>query len=443
MPKINNGVIILIFILLALIFYISPGFIFCILLTLLLFHLLIKKTPAPDRRFILTVSCAAVILRLINFIIVQYYCVANNILDIFGDAKDNIITGINILNYTIGVSNNSIPLVSVISGRYNTHAQSLLNAIFFFLFGKDIISIKYINILAGALSGWLIYDFTRKIYSPAAGKTAMAVFLFWPTIILWSITDLKESHLILSVLAVLWSIENFISGKGIGKKAVYLAFLAISAGYLTLLKFKFMLPLVSISLGATFIYLALRWCFIRNKKMTKILIFSALIIIICFLLIKAAYVSELFKNYYKVLIAYHRGGLDSGGWIYNLFGDLPEDKFTFLFFIRYFFRGWFHFLLEPLPWHIYSFGLLAVYPMVLIWYAMLFLSAIGMIKLYKNKRADDIFFILVFFAVYVTITGMSLANIGTAVRFRDLIAPFVMIFASCALTKIQDERGLS
>jgi hypothetical protein len=72
-------------------------------------------------------------------------------------------------------------------------------------------------------------------------------------------------------------------------------------------------------------------------------------------------------------------------------------------------------------------------PLMLLWYTLLFFSAAGLVKLAKLRRIAVFVPMIVFAFLYVTSLGMSVANIGTAVRFRDAILPVVAMLASCAV----------
>lgn len=428
-----SPVIIITAVFLGLFSYISPGLVFCTLLTLALFLIISRGSDTNDRRFVFTVISLALVLRLIALIIVQYYCFERGLLDILGDAASNLEHGWTVSQFLIGESVIKKSLY-VDLGRYNVHLKIIFNGAFFTLFGNDVPSLKYLNILSVVTSGWLVYDLTRKIYSSSAGKLAMTFVLFWPTLFFWSITDLKESHLILAIITTLWLLNKIATEKGIKFKLIFAVLLAMSIIYAIFLRVTLMLPLMLLTLSVTFIYFTLRWSFNRAKG----LIFIALIGSVILLFSQKEVFSQLLKANYDVILGNYRGFLTSGGRNYDLSLDFSQNCYTYSFFLKYLFVTTFHFISEPLPWHMYSFSMLAAYPMMLIWYMILFFSLIGVIKIYRIKKGNAIFPFLVFFILYVTMAGMSICNIGTAVRVRDMIMPIIAIFASCGLTRFPD-----
>lgn len=413
--------------------YILPGIIFCSLLTMLLFILMIRSTDTVDRKFVFAVMGMALVLRLLAIIFVQSYCFSRGITDIFGDASDNIEQGKNVVIY-LKEGNDTLKKWFFEPTSYNIHGKTFFNGLFFITFGKDLISLKFLNSLCIVLLSWQIYDLTRKIYSSAAGKIAMSIILFWPTLFLWSITDLKESHLFLSVISLFWVLNNLIKATEIKSRLFYSILAIISAYYAISIRGRILLPLILVILPVISGYYLFLWCLGKNYKPVRRPILFTLTAGIFLLISYRLPILQTFKTYYEATIGYQISFLNSGGWNYNLIGD-TQNYYTISFFFKYLSGAWYHFLFEPLPWHIFSKSMLAAYPMTIVWYSMLIFSLIGVIKLYRIGKIKEIIPSLIFVVLYITSVGMSVPNIGTMVRFRDTIMPFIAIFASCGFVR--------
>lgn len=427
-----NPVTIVISLLTGYLAYISPGFAFCLLLIIALFYITINHTDDKDRRFVLCAMCSAMVLRSLAIILVQYCCFRKGVLDIFGDAANNFHLGYGIEDVFKG-NYNQLKILEEQTGWYNVHGLTFFNGIFFTLFGKnEIITLKHINGLAMVISGWLIYDLTKEICSSRAGKIALCAVLFWPTLFVWSITGLKESHLIFSLIFMFWCLSNFLKERLL-RKRLYLSILIILSGCYAVSLRRPLLILIPFTFVTTFIPLL----FSRYKNRTlaekKTIFFISVISIFCLLNYRTD-IFQMLRNSYEKLIAYHRGYLGSGGWNYSLLGG-SNNYYSLTFFAKYLTGAWFHFLLEPLPWHIFSLSMLASYPMMIIWYGVVFLSLIGVARVMQDGKTKEIFPFLIFTISYISMIGMSIANIGTVVRFRDTIMPIIAIFASCGLIK--------
>ncbi|MBN1913978.1 MAG: hypothetical protein JW788_06230, partial [Candidatus Omnitrophica bacterium] len=127
-------------------FYVSAALFFCLIFTVALFFILLRHSPYEDRKYLLNVMLIALFLRLALLIAVQYYCYSKGSYDILGDGQDNIFRGLNLSDYLRGFTeNNTITLDGLRNGSYNIHGKTFFNGFFFALFGKDVVSLKYLN----------------------------------------------------------------------------------------------------------------------------------------------------------------------------------------------------------------------------------------------------------------------------------------------------------
>lgn len=411
----------------------SSIFAFTAIVTVLSFYIALKKTNLKDRRFVLSIMSIALALRFIAIIYAQYYCYSKGIRDILGDASSNFEMGkwaADVLTGKLLTQNN----LQEELGSWNVHTLTYLYGIFFSSFGDAIlVALKYINSLSIVISGWLIYDLTKKIHSSLAGKTALCIVLFWPTLFVWSITGLKESHLILGIVIIFWCLRRIIAGENIKQRILFSVCLILSAGYTIPLRYNILLPLIFANFSIVAAYLAFLWYRRKEYGVKKLFLLIAISCAVLLLKYRDA-VYQMAKNYYQTMVRHHIAYLGSGGFNYNLIGD-SVNYYTVPFFLKYLLGAWYHFLLEPLPWHIFSLSMLLSYPATLVWYAMLYFSIIGIIKMTRLGKTKEIFPFLTFVVLYTTAVGMSVANIGTMVRFRDTITPFIAVFASCGLAR--------
>jgi hypothetical protein len=133
-----------------------------------------QATPERDRASIDGLLSAALLMRLVLFIILQYLVFSKGMTDIFGDARDNIVQGTIFADYFRG----EFDIGKVLSvDRYNTHSMSVFNGLYFLIFGRDIIFLKY-SYTCDVAAGWLIYDFLGvRIRLSRAGCLHISTFL--------------------------------------------------------------------------------------------------------------------------------------------------------------------------------------------------------------------------------------------------------------------------
>jgi len=404
-----------------------PGCASAVVLTWAFFAFVRRAAPERDRKALTGLLAAALIMRLTLFVILQYLVFSRGMTDIFGDARDNIMQGTIFADYFRG----ELDIGRVLTiDRYNTHAMSVFNGLYFLVFGKDIIFLKYINSLAMLAAGWFIYDFLRRAYSGAAGLTACAIVLFWPTLLFWSITGLKEAHLIFCLAAIFWTIMRMGKVSWGAKKALYAAVLAVCTCYTVLLKYKMMFPILLLELALLAFYYVLRRC--RTARAKWRLAFFAGAFFAAGVLAFHGRVFQGLKDLYGVMFSYYVGSLNTPGWNYVIITPDSSHMYNPVFMIKYFTGAWLHFLAEPFPWHMYSPGLLSTVPEMAAWYILLLFSAAGFVRLKRLGRLADFVPMLIFFVLYVSSLGMSVANIGTVIRFRDAVMPITAMLAACA-----------
>jgi 4-amino-4-deoxy-L-arabinose transferase-like glycosyltransferase len=414
-------------------YFISAGFALCILLSAVFYYLVYRNTGEADRKFVLFMLSAAILIRLVCLILLQYKCFSVNQLDIFGDAQDNIIQGINISDSIREMRGIPVTLQSILSSRYNTHSMTIFNGIFFLLFGNDFVSLKYINILAICATAWIMYDIAKKIYSAVSGRIALSIVLFWPTIFIWSLTDLKESHLLFTIACAFWFLDSSARAKSMSRKSTFMVLSVLFSLYFVMLKVKLMMPIFFLSASLIAVYNVLSYGFSKDPALARKVLYIAIIPGVAAIAKFGDRISEAAKGMYGLILHYHIGFLNSGGWNINLIGDQHQNLYTAQFITKYAAKAWLSFFLEPLPWHFYSYSLMATYPMMLAWYILVAFSITGIIKVYYAGKAKEVFAMFVFSAIYITVVGMSVANIGTIIRFRDVMVPIVAVFAAIGI----------
>lgn len=413
--------------------FILPAFVFCVLLTCGLVYMILKKTASDDRHYILRIIVAALISRLVVLLIVQYYCFSRGLLDIFGDAADNLLRGYMFGDYLSGRIAYLPKLTIYKFGTYNTHIITFFNSIFFAFFRDDVFSLKYINILCMILIGWLTYDLAKEIYNSNAGKISLCIVLFWPTLFAWSITDLKEVHLALATTGMLWSVDKVISKRDLKYRIFFLVLTIIFFIYFTGLRLSF-LPTLLFYFIIVSIYFTFRWC-IRKSSYKGIITFFLLLILCCILFLFKEKLYQIARSMYATVVSLNVGYLSSGGINYNLISNV-RDIYNVKFFIKFFFGSWFHFLLEPFVWKFTSLKMFSLYPIMFLWYFLLCSAIAGVIKVCKIGRIDRVFSPSLFLVLYITSLCMAISNIGTAIRHRDVIVPVIAMLASFGIASI-------
>ena len=140
---------------------------------------------------------------------------------------------------------------------------------------------------------------------------------------------------------------------------------------------------------------------------------------------------------------YHWGNFSSGGKVYGLLSEQYEFlQYGPLEWIVYFFKGWYHFLSEPISFSMYSSLAVPFFIYKILFLSLFVFSILGFLISFRHYYKYHIIFLLFFF-IFGSIFAMTEANIGTMVRHRDLIAPVMFIYVSFFILKFIRQKSLS
>jgi hypothetical protein len=142
----------------------------------------------------------------------------------------------------------------------------------------------------------------------------------------------------------------------------------------------------------------------------------------------------------KEAINRHLGHTRSPGFSYRLLDDkfyvhpsllrAPKPPFivTFAEGFRFVIAAAMAFFIVPLPWRLESATWLVVVPQQLVWYIVVVLAVAGTIA--GLRRAAALTCALVgFIAAAVIVIAPNSGNVGTLIRHRDMVVPFVLALA--------------
>lgn len=279
--------------------------------------------------------------------------------------------------------------------------------------------LNFLNIIAHILAAVLIFAIAKQTFSRPTAYLATVFFLFWPTIFYYSTTKVKEPMFIFLVYLLIFMLLR------LDLKNTKQALLTLIAGALILLFVQALRDNIAIILLPVIIlYLLLKTQ--KGKHLVRLLIIPITVVVF----LKREVIALALKQFFITCAIRHKGFLESGGFVYQLYGSFSDvNCYNFLNWIAYFLRGWYHLIFEPLFSTGISFSFIAYYPFKLIFIILIFLAFLGMIlSLKEGKRGN--FLLVGFFLTYGSVLALVEGNVGTMIRHRDLIAPIVFIYSA-------------
>lgn len=323
---------------------------------------------------------------------------------------------------------------AIVKNKYGFSGFIYVLALFFKSFGYSPVSSRFINCLLGAWTGILVYFTLKNIFDERSAKLAGVLAAFWPSLVLWSITNLKETSVTLLFCLMLF----FLTKLQITRKARYLGFVLLAISSIGFIRsYSYGMEFVIIASGIVVSYIVyLQICGMPVKKRTAVLM--SLFVIACFFIFfgRGKINSSMESASQKMISRHKLIILSEKGKCYKLmpyqYYVMPE-KINGSLAMAVFARGWFHLMLEPVPWRIQSIGMMAVFPQMLLWYFLIPFAVFGAVILAKSRLKESVALIAYFF-ITASILAVTEGNIGTVFRHRDITTPFFLMFASAGLT---------
>lgn len=424
----------------------SPGSLAIALLVLATWRLLGRASSEPDRRFVRRIFLAGFCARLLLSLSLDLGSGmvegqwplkrgptqgwdlgitdrTREYLNV-GDSDYYSQRGYAIAQYAKGVEE---PVVMYRIRQYGWHGYAYVIGLFYHLFGFSPISVKFINCLLGALLGPVLFYLARSCFNASIAKWSSLTVSFFPSLLFWSATNLKEAgfHL-LTALLLLFFVRIRQGGWGKGLFLYAPLFLLAGVAHATLRSIGFTLVLVICLLASEGILTLVR-------RRLWIALAVALVIGIGGLS-QMNWKSTLWFCFYRhVNYVFERGAsyryLPKELYVVREYSELASpEKMRASFLIPTVTRAVFHFLAEPLPQRIDNLSVLAVYPQMAFWYLLLPCALVGLLGgLWWNL--NRVLFLVMVLVMWTLMAALPSGNVGTAFRMRDMVTPLFILFA--------------
>ena len=310
------------------------------------------------------------------------------------------------------------------------------------------LAMKALNCLFGSGSAILIYLIARHLSgSETVSKVSAAVAMFFPSLVFWSATLLRDT--IVNFIFLMYMISLLIYIKSAKKTALALALPSIAI--LNLFK-EHIMPLLVI--GLIFVLTAgmVKKMF-KMKRYVTLLAAVFIIIGLSIMLLPKAYsrLSELRGRVISVIGQQQSYSVDRVAATYRLFKSSLYESHKFR--LRDLFdpslsfsalKGLAYFFLSPFPWRApYDhFWLLIFYPQAILTFIFLPFILIGLLVSARRDIYVTAVMVLVL-ALIIIPNALAEGVIGIVVRHRDMFTPFLIIFASYGFCSLMLPKNTS
>jgi hypothetical protein len=287
--------------------------------------------------------------------------------------------------------------------------------------------------LAGAV--WL-YRFSRRAYGPAPAAVGFAGVLFLPTLFFWSVSALRESvHFLLTVAAIAGA-SDVLTREGWRPRIVGLVAATLAILLLRDLREGSMVALlVSLAAGTAAAIAVRRW---RHFALALV----AVALAGGFLISRPATQERVMSALRRTALM-HQGHAYTPGIHYklleprfyrervlNIMDDLTPEEAG-----RYVLRSLLAALMVPWPWQAETLLLKAYLPEHVLWLVLAGLLPVG-VWAGARRQPEPTFIMAAYVAVMFTGIALRSGNVGTLVRHRGLLLPFVICLGAVAICQL-------
>jgi hypothetical protein len=332
----------------------------------------------------------------------------------------------------------------VVTDEYGRTSYLHLLTAFQVLFGPTPYAMRAFNGLLFVSGAAILFRLARRGFGAWPSFAALTVILFLPSLFVSSVSLTKEPAYFLTTSVLLWCTSTLLRNR-----AWRTSMIAIAIGALCLLVLDDLrrgaLVLAVAGIGASVAMLVM----FANAR--RAMISTALVVVVVALGLTQAPIRARAVDAITSVAKTHGGHVFTVGHAYKLLDEgfymypgTPAAwglQLTEAQALRFVVRATISFLVTPLPWEMASLSELAFFPEHVLWWLIVVFVPVGCVAGWRSDRRATALFI-----GFVLPTAAALAvtngNVGTLLRLRGLITPFMIWLAAFGAFALA-ERALS
>jgi hypothetical protein len=306
-------------------------------------------------------------------------------------------------------------------------------------------AIHLLNVCCAISAAALVHRLVRAAYGPLPALIALVVMLFLPTQIMWSVSALRDSLFQLLLVVIAGAAALAVTGTRWVVRVCGIAALVVAVPAVDAVREG------GVAIAALALAMACAGTFVVRRP--YVLLLALLLLSPAALrLLDAPAVQERLLPRLRTAGQMHIGHVRTTGHGYKLLdqrfytfvaNDLsnPIGTMTWPEAERFALRAMRAFWVVPTPGQVVSRSELLFLPQQIIWYALLALAALGIVQGCRGHVFGTWLAIGMACAGSIAV-GLNSGNIGTLVRHRDSIVPFVACLSGLGAASILSWLGL-
>lgn len=343
------------------------------------------------------------------------------------------------------VEGSNEPVLSFRINQYGKHGYVYCIGLFYYLFGFSPCAVKLINCLLGSGMAVLVFLLGQRCFGTVPAQWAGVLTAVFPSLILWSATNLKDIPLTFFTLLVLFLYSRLTQTRD-GRSRLFLLLLLLgSLSVHTTFRSAVLSYLLAGSLLAAHVLVRLyRAHPLRTTVGILVLLATG---------IGLSFLEPVGYRIRQVLIVpfnWNVGFVTTSGSSYTyLPAQFYEGRYRWEWaetgrmdavILLGMARAVLHYLFEPFPWKISNTFHLFSYPQSVVWYALFPFVLIGIIQGVR-RNPEKTFPLILTAVVFVAAGSLPNGNIGTVFRMRDMVTPLFLILGCAGLHEVARRRS--
>ena len=404
---------------LAVLYAASPLTVLCGALAIVMCWPVVARLEGRERvwvRRVLIVTIGA------RFLVVGALLVATDpnrepFLTLFPDAAYLIDRSLWIRNVWLGIPLGAHHALQIVE-TYGSGSYPIMLAAIQYVLGPSPYGLALFSAIAYVAGALLLHRMVRARFGAAVSTAGLAIVLAWPSLFVWSVSALKDSFQFFLTVVAVAGLFYAVRGARWPMRAGAVIAVVAAVGVLATLRSG------AAEIAATAIALAV---LLRAMSAQHWIAVTMVIGMLAVALIERDQVLHVVR----LAANRHVGYWGSPGANYQLLPDPfyanGQAVMTLTLFesVRFLARAAIAFVLVPLPWNTASATALLLVPQQLCWYLLVLASIAGVIA--GARRDPWLTSILAASALAgLVVIAPNSGNVGTLVRHRDVIAPFVL-----------------
>jgi hypothetical protein len=388
-----------------------------------------RDLPEAERRWVFALLAAAIVLRLL--VIAGLFLTSDQLgtTSFFWDGDGAFLKrrGEWIRGVWLGMPIARIEFENAFNRLYGWTSYLYVLAYLQYLIGPAPYGVHLLNLALFMATAILLFRLVRSAYGPQAALLGLGLLLFLPTPFLWSISAMKESlYVFLEVVAIAGAIVVLRSKSWPLKVFAFAVVVAVVRANGTVRAGAFAISVLGLAAGVAGSVVV--------RRLSFVMVVLALLAVAGYQMANRPSVQAAIMSQLKSSAVMHIGHVRTEGHSYKLLDSrfyLPDygvdtiSTMTPAEGARFVLRAIASFILVPLPWQAESRQEIVFMSQQVVWYLMVVLAAVGFIA---GCRLDPLLTCLLggFTAAGAAAIALNSGNIGTMVRHRDTLVPFIV-----------------